>query len=193
MRIRSLTAAFAAAVLLVGVGAVPASAGTGASQACLDGVGWNFNGLSSPVTVAYEIQNPPDWNVQHIWICYSTTSYGQPNALVGGAIRLDVHYDTGLAYPGAYVALQCLPDSGVSVGPVVCSYANSANVAPFDVSASVQGPACLVWLNGLCLLQIPGVRIATNDTGYPLLAITVANVHVPADLPPQCLGVAYYC
>lgn len=192
MRIRSLAAALSASVLLVGLGAVPASAGTGASQACLDGIGWNFNGLSTPVTVAYEISYPVG-NSQQVWICYSTTAYGQPNAIVGGAIRLDIDTNTGLAYPGAYVAIQCLPDSGVSVGPVVCSYANSANVSPFDVSATTQGPACLVWLNGVCLLQIPGIRIVTNDTGNPLLAITVANVYVPADLPPQCLGVLYYC
>lgn len=193
MRIRSLVAAFGAALLVVGLGAAPAVAGTGASQACLDGIGWNYNGLSSPVTVAYEIQYAPGGNLQHVWICYSTSAWGQPNSIVGGAIRLDVAYDTGTAYPGAYVALQCLPDSGVSVGPLVCSYANSANTAPFDVRVDTPGAFCLVALNGVCLMTAPGVRVYSNATGYPLLGITVANVYVPVDLPPQCVGVFVNC
>jgi len=195
----TLATTLATTAALVGVLAAPASAGTGASQACTDGIGWFSVGHDDLVTIALEVSyDPLNPSLQQVWLCYSTTSYGQPNAIAGGAIRVDVATDTGTTYPGVGVGLYCLPDSGVSVGPVTCFAGGNTHTAPFDVSTTPAGGTCLVALNGSCLAFIPGVAVYTNATPYPLLSITLVTnetgtVTLPVDQPAQCIGILTNC
>lgn len=189
MRLKNLAAAAGAATLLVGLTAAPAAAGTGPSQWCTDGVGYIGTGLTTPVTVSFEVyESPTNTNHQLVILCYSTSATTTPNSIIGGAIVLDVWTDTGTAHPGGYVALTCAGDSGVSVGPLTCHVPNSANVTPFDASAYLAGSTCLVALNNWCYYYIPGVVVDTDTMGYPLLSLTVAGVNVPVYQPAQCLN-----
>lgn len=194
MRVRKIIATVGAAVLLAGLTASPASAGTGPSQWCTDPWGYLGLGASTPVTLAVEVAHPPtSTGHQTVWLCYSTSATSTPNSIIGGAVGVDVHTDTGTTYPGAYVAIVCAPDANVSVGPLACHVPNTANVAPFDVAGTPAGGTCLVALNGWCQYYLPGVAVYPDRTPYPLLAITVAGTYVPVNLTPYCVGVLATC
>jgi hypothetical protein len=199
MRGENLAATLGAAALIVGLTAVPASAGSGASQACTDGIGYLANGVTSPVTVSFEVSHEPTkTDYKTVWVCYSTTAWGQPNAIVGGALVLEVATATDTTYPGAAVVLNCFPDTGVSVGPLTCRYGTSANTAPFDAGTTPAGGTCLVAVNGACQYYLPGVAVYTDRTPYPLLGINVyadqlGTVPVPVGLPAQCVSVLATC
>ena len=194
MRIRNLVAALGAATLLAGLTATPASAGTGASTWCSDGVGYReIPILTSPVTVGIEVGYPPASGEQVLVICYSTSAVGQPANVTSGAIVVHVVRDTGTAYPGAYVGLGCYPDFVTGVGPL-CAFANSANVAPGDVSVTTPPSSiCLVSLGSGCVAYVPGVKVATGNDPRPLLAIQVLSIPFAVNPPQQCIAVVVTC
>ncbi|HVF05925.1 MAG TPA: hypothetical protein VNA20_13870 [Frankiaceae bacterium] len=194
MRIRNVLTALGTAVALVGLSATPAAAGTGPSQWCTDGVGWFGQGVTNPVTLSVELyESPTNTNHQTLWLCYSTSATTTPGSIIGGAVGLDIYTDTGTTTPGAYVALHCAGDSGVSVGPLSCFYPNSANAAPGEVQGTPAGGVCLVALNGWCQYYVTGLAAYTNASPHPLLHIMLVGVPVPVSLPAQCVGILSGC
>lgn len=194
MRVRSVLSAFAAGILGAGLLAAPASAGTGPSQWCSDSFYWQRVVVETPVTIGIEITYPPGTQHNQIVICYSTSATTTQNSIIGGNIVVDTWLDTFSATPGAYARIDCNGDSYVSVGPVTCSAANSANVAINDVVPSiVPNAACLVSVGAGCAVYLPGVKVYPNSTGAPLLALQVANVPVPVDAPVQCVALFTSC
>ena len=194
MRIRTIVAAVGAAALLAGLTATPASAGTGSSTWCSDGIGYReVPILTSPVTVGVEVAHPPGSNEQYVLICYSTSAVGQPASITSGAIALHVVRDTGTGYPGAYVGVGCYPDFATGLGPV-CAFANSVNVAPGDVGVSTPPSSiCLVSLGSGCVAYVPGVKLTTAADPHPLLAIQVLSITVNVNPPAQCIAVVVTC
>lgn len=193
MRIRTFVSAATAAVLVTGLTAAPATAGTGASTYCTDGSAYReIPILTSPVTVTAEVFRTPGGNEQLVLICYSTTPPGQPGTVTGGALAVHVLTDTSTAFPGAYVGLGCYPDYATGVGPA-CTVGNSANVG--TGSAVVTTPPssiCLVSLGSGCVAYVPGVKVSDNDP-RPLLAIHVLSVPLAVQPPQQCIAVVVTC
>lgn len=192
MRVRSLLAAFGAATLLVGLTTAPATAGTGVSTWCNDGVGYReFPILTSPVTVGIEVASAPGSANQLVVVCYSTSAPGQPANVTSGAILLHTVSNTGTVEPGAYVGIACLPDHVTGIGPA-CGFANSANMTPGDVGVSQQPAACLVMVGSTCAAFVPGIRINTDqDPNRALLSIQVLSV--PVVVNAQCIPVVGLC
>lgn len=196
MRARSLLGALGAGALLATVPVLPASAGTGPSTACRDGGGYlERELLSSPVTVGVEVTYPPGGNHQTLQICYSTTASGQPGGILGGVVVVDVYTTTNTVYPGAYVAIICLSDPGVGVGPVPCSIVNSADLALTDASVTTPpSSTCLVSVGSGCVAYAPGVKVATGrDPGRALVQLRVLGTPVDVNPPAQCIAVVVTC
>lgn len=201
MRVRSLVTTFVATAAFLGVATAPASAGTGPSQWCTDGVGWLSLGPSSPVTVAVEWSRDP-LNVSHqtLVLCYSTSATSTPGSVIGGAIVLEIYTNTTTVNPGAHVAVHCVPDWNVVVGPVPpCYYPTGIGTQVNDVYTPTAGGACLVTTNGVCQVFVPGLAAYTNWTGNPLLSVTLLGVDVTGlvpggvNLPWYCVGVLSGC
>ncbi|HWL36443.1 MAG TPA: hypothetical protein VNQ77_09630 [Frankiaceae bacterium] len=194
MRVRNAFAALAAASLLAGLTATPATAGTGSSGACSDGVGYReVVVLTSPVTVAVEISYAPNTTHQNVLVCYSTSSPGQPASVTSGAVAVDVWTNTGTAYPGAYVGIGCYPDFVTGVGPE-CAFANSANLTVGDVAvATPPSSICLVSLGSGCVAYVPGVKVTTGQDATPFVSVQLLGVPVTTDVPKQCIAVVVTC
>ena len=180
MRVRSIAAAAAFTTMaFVALGAAPASAGTGASQACNDGVGYQEipinNGI---VTIGAELGWDPTRNENNLIICFSNTVPGVPSTLTGGALWIffGTRYDGTTNY---FVDLYCDDDLGPQTVDLVnppfshCDYDNNVRIT-FG-STPVTGPIpCPVSVLGNCLPTIPGVSLP-----IPHISVTVANIYVP--------------
>ncbi len=191
MRIRTILTACAAALLLTGV--QPASAGTGASNFCDDGVGWQQVALlTTPITVGLEVSAPPGGNSQRLILCYGVGAEGQPNTGTGGAIVVDVVTTTSTVYPGAFVDLLCYPDYAVGFAPS-CAAAASADFALDDASVTTPpNSVCLVSVGSGCAAYVPGVKVSDGNPSRALLQVRVLGTPVDVGVP-QCVAVLVAC
>lgn len=182
MRTRGGLFTLLAAGAIVAATAVPASAGTGASQACSDGIGYQeipvHNGV---VTVGAELGWSPDRNQNNLIICFSNTVPGVPSTATGGALWVFYGVNPSTGAPSVYANLYCDDDLGPQTIDLAsppfshCDYDNGVSIN-FGTSLTVLSPGCLVFspLNGSCLYFHP-TPVAVP---LPTISVTVMNVRV---------------
>ncbi len=180
MRLRGGLAAALAAGLTIVATAVPASAGTGASQACNDGHGYQEvpvnNGI---VTLGAQIGREPTQTQNYVVVCFSNTVPGVPSTATGGAFWLVFGKTGGTTAPSVYANLYCDDD----LGPQTVDLANAPfSHCDYDNGVSVQfsllqvtPPGCLVYnpRSGTCLLSDSGTYLPV-----PAISVTVLNNRV---------------
>lgn len=187
MRIRNALTVVTAAVVLVGVAAAPASAGTGASTICSDGAGGTeYPVLTTGGTLAAER------NGSRLYICYSTAEPGTPGDVTGGLIMVDL--DPYVGNPtGAAVLLRCVEDFNTGVASVCATWATVLGY-PDDVAPTiVPNAACAVTVNSVCQVWVPGLKINTDATPDPLLWADVWGNVITVGVPGQCVSVLVPC
>jgi len=182
MRIRGGIAVALATGLMLVAAAVPASAGTGASQACGDGSGYQEipvnNGI---VTIGAELGWDPTRNQNNLIVCFSNTTPGVPSTATGGAMWVFYGYNASTSSPTVTARTYCDDDLGAQTVDLVnppfshCDYRNGVSIT-FGASTTVVAPGCLLYnpLNGTCLYYNP------NPVGVPLptVHVTVLNIGV---------------
>lgn len=181
MRLRTGVLAALAAGLTVLATAVPASAGTGASQACNDSVGYQEipvnNGI---VTIGAELFAPPTSSGNALIICFSNTVPGVPSTATGGALWVFFGTTGSPTAPTVYADLYCDDDLGAQTVDLRnppfshCDYANGVMVG-FGTSTTVVPPGCLVFnpVGGSCLYYNP------SPVTLPLPAVSVTVLNTP--------------
>lgn len=182
MRVRSIAAVAAFTTMaLIGLGATPASAGTGASQACDDNVGYQQIPINTGiVTLGAELGfDPTTHTANWLIVCFSNTPAGTPSTLTGGALWVffGSNPDGTTNY---HVDLYCDDDLGPQTvdlenAPFAnCDYDNNVRIS-FGAGVPVTGPIpCPVSVLGTCLPDVPGITLP-----IPHISVTVANIYLP--------------
>lgn len=185
MRIRTtlgrVLVSVAATVAVLGGLASPASAGTPYSTWCSDGIGFlEIPILTSPITLAAEVNRAPGGNIQQLQLCYSTTAYGVPGGVIGGNVL--IRYDITTNPATFRLTVQCNPDSGISVGPITCFEQVLVVPLPGPLPTAGVAPRCLLTIGGVCqlLAPIPWVQL------QPVLVVsgTLGTFTLP---PAMCI------
>lgn len=170
-----------AATALVTAGAAPASAGTGASQACNNAHGYQEipvnNGI---VTLGAQLTYAPTNSFNELIICFSNTTPGIPSTATGGAFWVFFGTYGGSTAPHAYVRTYCDDDLGqqtidLEYAPFSnCPYLNDVGIDIAPAPTTLVAPGCVVSTIATgCLLTTAGITAP-----LPRVSITVANVTV---------------
>jgi hypothetical protein len=186
MRIRTILTACTAALMLTGLTALPASAGTGASMTCSDGVGTEYVVDDTVVTLA--IETDPGF----LAICYSTAGTGTAGQVTGGRIALVTATTTSPLQ--TFDMLRCTPDYQFGIAPQ-CDVYGLALVDPTSAAVVTPYPnaVCAVYLNSTCALWIPGVKVVTGATSTPAIVVDTFGQTVQVFVPAQCVSVFVTC
>ena len=173
-RLRTLLAAVGGVLVLAG--AVPASAGTGASQACSDHTGYQEipvnNGI---VTIGAELVAAPGSLGNAVIVCFSNTTPGVPSTAVGGAIWVFFGTNGSTSAPSVYVNTVCADDLGSqTLEPTAgsCTSLNGVTVSLTATTVLGSFPACFVKIGSVCSPVTPPV-------GVPVPQVTVTVLGVP--------------
>jgi hypothetical protein len=174
MRVRSATAAAITTLALVALGGAPAYAGTGASQACSDHVGYQEIPVSNGiVTIGAELFASPTAPSNALIICFSNTVPGVPSTVTGGALWVFFGSDGGTSY---HANLYCDDDLGPQTVDLAnppfshCNYHNGVSITFSTIST--PGGACVQTTPPTCV-EIPVLTLPV-----PVISVTVANVTV---------------
>lgn len=168
-RVRTILTACAAVLLLSG--AQPASAGTGDSTYCSDGMGWReVPVLTTPVTVGLEITQP---SVAATSTCCRATA---PAPRAGRR------------------PARAARSASIGFAPT-CDTEDSADLALDDVKVSAPpSSVCLVSVGAGCAAYVPGVKVVTNaNPSRALIQVSVLGTPVMVSAPAQCVAVVVAC
>lgn len=190
MRVRTMLTTGATALLLVGMSPAFAEAGTGASTMCSDGStapgGEEFVIDDTTITLAAET------SPNSLTVCYSTAGTGVPGQGTGGIIRV-AYYTGGPAPYQAFTQVRCVTDYQFGIAPECNSY-GIVVVEDDDVQVTPYPNAvCAVWLNGNCVLYVPGIKVVTDATPAPLLTVDTFGQNVQVGIPAQCVSLFVPC
>lgn len=181
MRVRRGLFVLLAAALPVTALAAPASAGTGPSQICSNGIGYQEipvpNGV---VTIGAQLRYAPTSTDNQLVVCFSNTRPDIPSTATGGALVVEFGAPGTTSARTVYANLSCPDDTGpqtVDLGNAPfgnCGLANGVSVV-LGGSTTVVPAGCLLFnpLNGTCLYYNP------SPVALPVPAIYVLVLNTP--------------